>query len=71
MPTILIATDNTEDAKEVKDLLAENYQNSLSRRTLILRCRILNLIGPMFWYWHLKHKKKQNVTISGYTASAA
>jgi hypothetical protein len=27
MPTILIATDNTEDAKEVKDLLAENYQN--------------------------------------------
>lgn len=27
MSTILIATDNTEDAKEVKDLLAEDYQN--------------------------------------------
>ncbi|MFT6895707.1 MAG: hypothetical protein ACJA13_000104 [Paraglaciecola sp.] len=24
MPTILIATDNTEDAKEVKDLPADN-----------------------------------------------
>lgn len=27
MPTLLIATDNTEDAKEVKDVLTENYQN--------------------------------------------
>jgi CheY-like chemotaxis protein len=27
MPTILIATDNTEDAKEIKAILAEDYQN--------------------------------------------
>jgi hypothetical protein len=27
MPTILIATNNTEDAKEVKALLAKDYKN--------------------------------------------
>jgi CheY-like chemotaxis protein len=71
MPAILIATDNAEDAKVVKQQLADEYENVFTSTNSDATVQDFKFHRPDYWCWYLIPCKRRSATISGYTASAA